>query len=62
MTVSTPNSSITWRHAPHGEIPRGPTTATATIRLRPSATAQWIATLSAHWVSPKDAFSTLHPA
>jgi hypothetical protein len=57
------NSAITWRHAPQGLIGASVSATTAMHRksLLPAATAAPIATRSAHIVSPKLKFSTLHP-
>ena len=59
--ISGPNSASTWRHAPHGVTPFSVTTATASNRRAPSATAWATALRSAQIVSPYDAFSTLQP-
>lgn len=58
------NSASTCLHPPHGEagfrVP--PTTATASIRRSPLATAIPTALRSAHTHRGKDPFSTLHAA
>jgi hypothetical protein len=57
------NSAITWRHAPQGLIGASVSATMAMQRksLFPATTAAPIATRSAHIVSPKLKFSTLHP-
>src|SRR5262245_31653908 len=51
-SIVEPNSLRTWRQAPHGEAPPLVTTATATIRLWPAATAEQTAPRSAQMVRP----------
>lgn len=57
------NSAMTWRHPPHGAVARvlPPTTAIASIRRAPPATAAATALRSAHTPSGNELFSTLHP-
>src|SRR5262249_47128077 len=57
------NSQRIWRQGPQGGVSRGESaiTATASNLRMPSETALNTATLSAHIVSPYDAFSTLQP-
>lgn len=55
------NWESTWRQAPQGGTMMGAEMARARNPLAPSDIALKIATRSAHMVSPKEAFSILHP-
>lgn len=63
ISLSSANSTITCLHIPHGYVYefKSPTKAIAFKTLAPSETPLNIAVLSAQFVAPNDAFSTLHP-
>jgi len=60
---SLPNSEITWRHMPQGNVycSLSLVTAMAAISVLPSETAFTTAVRSAQMVAPKEEFSTLQP-